>query len=105
MNHDLTENSAVTLGALVGSRAISTLELMDACVARIGALDSAANAICTTDFERARRRPRSRCGSGPGWSAGPAALPAAGSGFFHALALMWDKACIGRPPQSRYAGP
>ncbi|MCP5262835.1 MAG: amidase [Rhodoferax sp.] len=39
---------------MIGRREISPLELMDACIARIEALNPAINAIAATDFERAR---------------------------------------------------
>ena len=56
MTHDsdLTARSAVELRAMIGRREISPLELMDACIARIEALNPAINAIAATDFERAR---------------------------------------------------
>jgi amidase len=46
--------SAVALRALIGRRALSPVELMDACIARIGLLNPAVNAIAATDFDRAR---------------------------------------------------
>ena len=54
--HDptLPERSAVELRRLIGSRQLSPVELMDACIARIEALNPAVNAIAATDFERAR---------------------------------------------------
>lgn len=60
MTHDSTlpERSAVELRRLIGSRQISPVELMDACIARIEALDPAINAIAATDFERARAAAR-----------------------------------------------
>jgi Asp-tRNA(Asn)/Glu-tRNA(Gln) amidotransferase A subunit family amidase len=56
MTHDptLTARSAVELRRLIGSRQLSPVELMDACIARIEALNPAINAIAATDFERAR---------------------------------------------------
>ena len=51
--HDLTEQSAVALRALIGRRAVSPVELMQACMARIEAFNPAVNALCATDFERA----------------------------------------------------
>ncbi len=56
MTHDsdLAARSAVELRAMIGRRDISPLELMDACIARIEALNPAINAIAATDFERAR---------------------------------------------------
>jgi Asp-tRNA(Asn)/Glu-tRNA(Gln) amidotransferase A subunit family amidase len=57
------DDSLVTLPArelrrLIGTRALSPLELIDACVARIEALNPAVNAIAATDFERARAAAR-----------------------------------------------
>lgn len=46
--------SALELRRLIGARAISPVELMDACIERIQAVNPAINAICATDFERAR---------------------------------------------------
>jgi len=54
----LPELSAVELRRLIGSRQLSPLELMDACIARIEALNPAINAIAATDFERARASAR-----------------------------------------------
>jgi len=54
----LPERSAVELRRLIGSRQLSPLELMDACIARIDALNPAINAIAATDFERARKSAR-----------------------------------------------
>ena len=56
MRHDdtLPERSAVELRGLIGSKQLSPVELMDACIARIEALNPAVNAIAATDFERAR---------------------------------------------------
>lgn len=54
MDKTLPEKSALELRRLIGSRQISPVELLDACIARIGALNPAINAICATDFERAR---------------------------------------------------
>lgn len=60
MSHDdtLPERSAVELRRLIGSRQLSPVELMDACIARIEALNPAVNAIAATDFERARESAR-----------------------------------------------
>ena len=55
---DLTAHSAIELRAFIGRRAISPVELMDACIARIQALNPAINAIAATDFERARAAAR-----------------------------------------------
>jgi amidase len=56
MAHDdtLPQRSAVELRRLIGSRQLSPVELMDACIARIEAINPAINAIAATDFERAR---------------------------------------------------
>ncbi|WP_280154153.1 amidase family protein [Piscinibacter sp. XHJ-5] len=60
MRPDLTlpERSAVELRRLIGSRQISPVELMDACIARIEAFDPAVNAIAARDFPRAREGAR-----------------------------------------------
>ncbi len=50
----LPELSAVELRRLIGSRQVSPVELMDACIARIEHLNPAINAMCATDFEHAR---------------------------------------------------
>jgi Asp-tRNA(Asn)/Glu-tRNA(Gln) amidotransferase A subunit family amidase len=54
----LVEKSAVELRRLIGSRQLSPVELLDACIARIEALNPAVNAICATDFTRARETAR-----------------------------------------------
>jgi amidase len=54
----LPERSAIELRRLIGARAVSPVELMDACIARIEALNPAINAIAATDFERARAQAR-----------------------------------------------
>ena len=54
----VTALGAVALRALIGRRALSPLELMDACIARIEALNPAVNALAATDFERARTAAR-----------------------------------------------
>jgi len=60
MTHDpsLPEKSGVELRRLIGSRQLSPVELMDACIARIEALNPGINAIAATDFERARHSAR-----------------------------------------------
>ena len=50
----LPELSAIELRRLIGSRQISPVELMDACIDRIETFNPAINAICATDFDRAR---------------------------------------------------
>ncbi|HSW05386.1 amidase, partial [Aquabacterium sp.] len=54
----LVEQSAVELRRLIGSRQVSPVELLEACIARIEAFNPAINAICATDFERARQAAR-----------------------------------------------
>lgn len=58
MPDTLPETSAVELRRLIGSRRLSPVELMDACIARIEALNPGVNAICATDYERARAAAR-----------------------------------------------
>ena len=50
----LPELSALELRRLIGTRQVSPVELMEACISRIETLNPAINAICATDFERAR---------------------------------------------------
>src|SRR4051812_31756808 len=57
-NRSLTQLSAIELRRLIGIKQISPVELLDACIARIGEVNPAVNAICATDFERARRSAR-----------------------------------------------
>lgn len=59
---DICQMSALELRRLIGARKLSPVELMDACIARIEALNPAINAIAATDFERAppRAMPRRR---------------------------------------------
>ena len=54
----LVETSAVELRRLIGSRQLSPVDLMDACIARIEGINPAVNAICATDFTRAREAAR-----------------------------------------------
>lgn len=54
----LPEHSAVELATLIARREVSPRELMDACIARIETLNPGLNAICATDFERARAAAR-----------------------------------------------
>jgi Asp-tRNA(Asn)/Glu-tRNA(Gln) amidotransferase A subunit family amidase len=52
--HDeLLALDAITLRRAIGRRALSPRELMQACIARIEAVNPAVNAIAATDFERA----------------------------------------------------
>lgn len=50
----LTQLSAVTMRRLIGAKAISPVELLDACVERIEALNPAVNAVTATCFDVAR---------------------------------------------------
>ncbi len=58
MDSTLPETSAVELRRLIGTRQLSPVELMDACIARIETVNPAINAICATDFDRARASAR-----------------------------------------------
>ena len=58
MPSTLPDISAVELRRLIGSRQVSPVELMDACIGRIENLNPAINAICATDFTRAREAAR-----------------------------------------------
>ncbi len=50
---DLVETSAVELRRLIGTKAISPVELLDACIARIGSVNPHVNAVTATCFDRA----------------------------------------------------
>ncbi|MFC0401926.1 amidase [Paraburkholderia rhizosphaerae] len=54
MDESVVALSAVDARRMIGSRELSPVELLDACIARIEALNPAVNAIAATDFERAR---------------------------------------------------
>lgn len=58
MDTTLPETSAVELRRLIGRRQLSPVELLDACIARIESINPAVNAICATDFSRAREAAR-----------------------------------------------
>ncbi|HEY3596181.1 MAG TPA: amidase [Paraburkholderia sp.] len=58
MNDSLVSLSAVEARRMIGSREISPVELLDACIARIETLNPAVNAIAATCFERARDEAR-----------------------------------------------
>jgi len=58
MPSTLPDISAVELRRLIASRQVSPVELMDACISRIENLNPAINAICATDFTRAREAAR-----------------------------------------------
>ena len=53
--NDLLALSAVELRRLIGTKAISPVELLEAAIARIEAINPSVNAIAATDFERARK--------------------------------------------------
>ncbi|QGZ66021.1 amidase [Paraburkholderia acidisoli] len=55
---DLVELPAPELRKMIGSKAISPVELTEACIARIEALDPYVNAMAATDFDAARRAAR-----------------------------------------------
>lgn len=55
---NLAETSAVELRDLIGRKQVSPLELLDACIERIERFNPAVNAVCATDFERAREAAR-----------------------------------------------
>ena len=50
---DIVRLDAVTQRRLIGQRALSPVELMQACIARMEALNPGVNALAATDFERA----------------------------------------------------
>lgn len=54
----LLETSAVGLRRLIGARQLSPVELLDACIARIEAVNPFVNAVTATCFERAREEAR-----------------------------------------------
>ncbi|MGF6772277.1 amidase [Paraburkholderia sp. GAS199] len=53
-NADLVSRSAVELRRMIGAKEISPVELLDACIARIEAINPAVNAITATCFDAAR---------------------------------------------------
>jgi len=58
-NHtELIEHSAVELRRLIGSKAVSPVELLEACIARIERVNPFINAVTATCFERARAEAR-----------------------------------------------
>ena len=54
-NDELLALSSVELRRRIGTKEISPVELLEACIARIEALNPAVNAICATVYDRARR--------------------------------------------------
>jgi Asp-tRNA(Asn)/Glu-tRNA(Gln) amidotransferase A subunit family amidase len=58
MDNSLVSLSAVTARELIGRRELSPVELLDACIAQIEAINPAVNAVAATCFERAREEAR-----------------------------------------------
>lgn len=54
----LVEQSAVELRRRIGTKAISPVELLEACIDRIAAVNPAVNAVTATCYERARQEAR-----------------------------------------------
>ncbi|MFX7621112.1 amidase family protein, partial [Acinetobacter baumannii] len=54
----LVEKTAVELRQLIGSKQVSPVELLDACIARIEDLNPHINSVTATCFERARKEAR-----------------------------------------------
>lgn len=52
-SNELVEKSAVELRSLIGSKEISPVELMQACIERIEAFNPFVNAVTATDFDKA----------------------------------------------------
>ncbi|BCF99596.1 hypothetical protein PPGU19_041650 [Paraburkholderia sp. PGU19] len=52
---DLVARNAVELRRMIGAKEISPVELLDACIARIEALNPAVNAITATCYDDARK--------------------------------------------------
>jgi Asp-tRNA(Asn)/Glu-tRNA(Gln) amidotransferase A subunit family amidase len=57
-NAELVSLSAVELRRLIGTKAISPVELLDACIERIEAVNPAVNAVTATQFDAARAAAR-----------------------------------------------
>jgi len=75
---ELVEKSAVELRRLIGSKAISPVELLEACIARIEQVNPFINAVTATCFDRARAEAR---------AAESAVLQGAPLGLLHGLPL------------------
>jgi hypothetical protein len=58
MDNSLVSLSAVTARELIGRRKLSPVELLDACITQIEAINPAVNAVAATCFERAREEAR-----------------------------------------------
>ncbi|MDH1702074.1 amidase [Comamonas terrigena] len=74
----LVELSAVELRRLIGTRQISPVELLDACIARIDSVNPYVNAVTATCFDRARSEAR---------AAEKAVMAGAPLGLLHGLPL------------------
>src|SRR4051794_31553114 len=57
-NEDFVSESAVELRRRIGTKEISPVELLDACIARIERLNPAVNAVTAVCYERARAEAR-----------------------------------------------
>jgi Asp-tRNA(Asn)/Glu-tRNA(Gln) amidotransferase A subunit family amidase len=75
---ELVEQSAVELRRLIGSKAISPVELLEACIARIERVNPFVNAVTATCFDRARTEAR---------AAEHAVMQGAPLGLLHGLPL------------------
>jgi Asp-tRNA(Asn)/Glu-tRNA(Gln) amidotransferase A subunit family amidase len=58
MSHPLVSLSAVEARRMIGTRELSPVELLDACIAQMEAVNPAVNALAATCFERARAEAR-----------------------------------------------
>lgn len=58
LTNDITSLSAVEMRRRIGARQLSPVELLDACIARIEAVNPYVNAVTATCFERAREEAR-----------------------------------------------
>jgi len=68
---ELVEKSAVELRRLIGSKQVSPVELLEACIARIERVNPFVNAVTATCFERARAEAKAAEGAvmrGDGWA-------------------------------------
>jgi amidase len=75
---ELVEQSAVELRRLIGSKAISPVELLEACIARIERVNPFVNAVTATCFDRARTEAK---------AAESAVMQGAPLGLLHGLPL------------------
>ena len=63
---DLIALPATELRRLIGARQLSPVELLDACIARIEAVNPLVNAVTATCFDRARAEARAATGGADG---------------------------------------